>query len=399
MSARDIAWVAAGAAALGVLAHGHRGLMADVRRRRAPPTAPFEPPSVTLIRPIRGLDVEARANVRALLDLDYPGEWEVLLVFDSAEDPAFAITQDELGRHPTRAKRVELLVAGEPPPGMTGKLNAMQLGVSRARGTILAFSDSDTRPEPGVLTALVGALLEDARTGATFAPVYAAARAPLAGDVGYGLLVNAWYGASVARAAEPDGALPFIMGQLMVFRREALQDIGGVGSAAGQFVDDMYLGRRLHEAGWKNRVIHAPLRIVTGNLELKAFLRIFRRWVLFSEAGLPWSFARPNWVRGVMGWLSWGGLAAAVGRRAWGHAAVAALPIGFSVWSQLRLQRACHGPRVSPRHYWVPAVLPLLGAGVALSARVSRDVDWRGRSYRLDARAALGGALPARTSP
>ncbi|MCY1044923.1 glycosyltransferase [Corallococcus sp. bb12-1] len=396
MNKRDGGWVAAGAAGLGLLLHGHLGLMAGLRRRPAPAAKPFEPPSVTIIRPIRGLDVEARQNVRALLDLDYPGEWEVLFVFDSEDDPAFAPTREEVRRHPTRAKRVELLVAGEPPEGLTGKLNAMQLGVDRSRCALVAFSDSDTRPSPGVLTALVGALLEDALTGSTFAPVYAAADAPLAGDVGYGLLVNAWYGASVARTSQADGALPFIMGQLMVFRREALAAIGGVGCAAGQLVDDMYLGRRLHEAGWKNRVIHAPLRIVTGQLELRAFLRIFRRWLLFSETGLPWDFGRPNWVRGVVSGIAWGALAGAVARRAWGRAAVAALPIGFSVWSQLGLQRAHHGPRVAPRHYWVPAVLPLLGAGVALSARLSREVEWRGRGYRLDAKARLGGAPPAR---
>ncbi|WP_158623953.1 hypothetical protein, partial [Corallococcus llansteffanensis] len=83
---------------------------------------------------------------------------------------------------------------------------------------------------------------------------------------------------------------------------------------------------------------------------------------------------------------------------AWGLAAISALPIGFSVWSQLRLQQECHGPRVAPRHFWVPAVLPLLVAGVTLSARLSREVDWRGRSYRLDAKARLGEAQPARAS-
>ncbi|NPC69017.1 glycosyltransferase [Corallococcus sp. AB004] len=395
MNARNLAWTAA---ALGVLVHGHRELMAGLRRRAAPPVKRFEPPAVTVIRPIRGLDVDARENVRALLGLDYPGEWEVLFVFDSEDDPAFLPTREEVAARPTRAKRVELIVAGEPPAGMTGKLNAMQVGVARSRCELLAFSDSDTRPSPGVLTALVGALLEDGGTGATFAPIYAAADAPLAGDVGYGLLVNAWYGASVACTAAPDGALPFLMGQLMVFRRQALESIGGVGCAAGQFVDDMYLGRRLHEAGWKNRVVHAPLRVVTGHLGLGAFLRIFRRWLLFSESGIPGTFARPLWVRGAVSWLSWGALATAVARRAWSPALLSAVPIGFSVWSQLRLQRACHGPEVAPRHYWVPALLPLLGAGVALSARLSRDVDWRGRGYRLDAKARLGEAQPARAS-
>ncbi len=398
MSTWSLGGMAAGAAALGVLARGHRELMAGLRRRAPPPTTHFEPPSVTVIRPIRGLDVEARENVRALLELDYPGDWEVLFVFDSEDDPAFLPTLEEVGRTPTRAKRAELVVAGEPPSGMTGKLNAMQVGVDRSRCELLAFSDSDTRPPPGGLTALVGALLEDERTGATFAPIYAAADTPLAGDVGYGLLVNAWYGASVACNAAPDGALPFLMGQLMVFRRQALASIGGVGCAAGQFVDDMYLGRRLHEAGWKNRVVHAPLRVVTGRLGLGAFLRVFRRWILFAEAGIPGGFARTHWVRGAVTGLSWGCVALAAARRDWRLALVSALPIGFSVWSQLRLQRACHGPDVAPRHYWVPAVLPLLGAGVALSAKLSREVVWRGRGYRLDAKARLGEAQPARAS-
>ncbi|WP_208719580.1 hypothetical protein, partial [Corallococcus sicarius] len=93
-----------------------------------------------------------------------------------------------------------------------------------------------------------------------------------------------------------------------------------------------------------------------------------------------------------------GGLGVAVARRDWGLATIAALPIGFSVWSQLRLQRECHGPSVAPRHFWVPAVLPLLGVGAALCARLSREVDWRGRSYRLDSKARLGDAQPARAS-
>jgi hypothetical protein len=35
-------------------------------------------------------------------------------------------------------------------------------------------------------------------------------------------------------------------------------------------------------------------------------------------------------------------------------------------------------------------VLPLLAAGVAVSSLTSRQVDWRGRSYSLDAAARLG---------
>ena len=148
MNTRDVGWAAAGAAALGVLLRGHIGLMAGLRRRPALAARAFDPPSVTVIRPIRGLDVEARQNVRALLALDYPGEWEALFVFDSEEDPAFAVTREELANAPTRARRVELLVAGEPPEGLTGKLNAMQVGVACSRCTLPTITLSSKDHEP-----------------------------------------------------------------------------------------------------------------------------------------------------------------------------------------------------------------------------------------------------------
>ena len=197
-------------------------------------------------------------------------------------------------------------------------------------------------------------------------------------------------GPTVAWAAEPDGELPFIMGQLMVFRRPALDAVGGVGCAEGQFVDDMYIGKRIAAAGWKNVVVESPLRVVTGGMGPWTFLRTFRRWILFSESGLPFRFTRPNWVRGVACWLAWGVGIAAVVTGDWASAALGAMAIGTSVWTQAWLQRACHGPRLAVTQLWVPAVLPLVSAFVALSARLNRRVDWRGRSYDLDAEARLG---------
>jgi ceramide glucosyltransferase len=284
---------------------------------------------------------------------------------------------------------VKVLTAGTPPRGITGKLNAMLVAVAEARGTLLAFNDSDTRPEPGALSTLVTALLQDERHGAAFTTIFAASDAATAADVAYELLVNAWYGPSVSCAQAPDGTLPFIMGQLMVFRRQALESIGGLGTAAGQFVDDMYLGRRLVEEGWRNAVVHAPLRVVTGGLDLRSFMATFRRWVLFSQSGLSLRWTWPNWARGIACWVAWLCLGAALATGAWGTLLASALAIGISVWDQLTLQRHCHGGPLALRHLWVPAVLPLLAGGVALTSRSSHNVDWRGRNYRLNAGAKL----------
>jgi len=126
-----------------------------------------------------------------------------------------------------------ILVAGT--TARTGKLNAMIVGAARARGSLIAFGDSDTRPDRELLRELVETLMTTPRAGSTFAPVVIDDVPRGSGDVLYALMQNALYAPLAARAAaKSNGALPFIMGQIMVFKREALDAIGGVQVATRQ---------------------------------------------------------------------------------------------------------------------------------------------------------------------
>ena len=389
-----LAYAALGAL-LGVLIFlGHLQMARAIVRPPIPPPRLLHYPTVTVIRPIRGLDIGARENAEALLEQSYPGEQETLFILDSESDPAYSVMV-ELVRARTAAGKGHsaVLIAGKPPPGRTGKLNAMMLGEVSAKGELVAFSDSDTRPGPHLLRILVDELVARPEAGDTFAPVVAQSDVTHAGDVAYELLVNPWYGASVALAAGERGELPFIMGQIMVFTRKALAAVGGVRCAEGQFVDDMYIGQCVARAGFKNVMVPYPLRIVTGGLTPRQFIRVFRRWMLFSQGGLPASFVRPNWFRGTLYFTALGATALALVTSSWVAALLPAAAGAFFVWSQVDLQVRFGGPRVAVKHLWVPAVLPIIGALVALSTKVNRNVDWRGRSYTLDASAKLSGGL------
>ena len=398
MSAASRFFFLLGALVLWAIARSHRRL-ARALSRELPALKPLPVyPSVTVIRPIRGLDVGARENILALLDSAYPGELEILCILDSKDDPAYPLVSELIqSRRSNPRTRAAVLLADAPPPGRTGKLNAMLLGAREAKGELIAFSDSDTRPRADLLSKLVELLLSGPRIGAVFAPIVAVVDSPTVGDVGYALLVNAWYSPAVALVAGTQGELPFIMGQMMVFKREALEAIGGVGCAEGQLVDDMFIGKRVSEAGWLNVVSSRSVPIIIGRMGLLQFLFTFRRWVLFSQGGLPRDFTRLNWIRGILAWMAWVGLAGAL---ASGHAAAAVLmaaAIAAFAASQLLLQRRWGGPRVAVRHWWIPAVLPLVAALVALSTRIWRTVDWRGRRYTLERGARLGSGSPGRS--
>src|SRR5260370_34616958 len=186
-----------GVALLVGIVYGHRQLARGLSRSAVPPSRPASYPSVTVIRPMRGLDVGARENILALLDTVYHGPLEILFVFDSEADPGFPLVRELIQQRPRQSPdRIDVLLAGTPPPGRTGKLNAMLLGVREAKGELLAFGDSDTRPEPQLLQQLVDVLLADPKAGASFAPIVASADAPTAGDIGYGVPGNAGLGPS-----------------------------------------------------------------------------------------------------------------------------------------------------------------------------------------------------------
>ncbi|MBS1152222.1 MAG: ceramide glucosyltransferase [Myxococcaceae bacterium] len=380
-------FVALGCALSLLVIYGHWELSRSIGPRPIPPPRRLKYPSLTVIRPVRGLDPGCHENTLALLDQHYPGALQTLFVFDSELDPAWPVVKEAV-RQAEGIHDAQVLISGAPPATRTGKLNAMIYGLGFARGELVAFSDSDTRPAPDLVRLLVEELLVDPEAGDTFAPVVMNGEARTAGDAGQALLLNGWYGTSAARAAAPTGSLPFIMGELVVFTRRALDAIGGLRVAEGQLVDDMYLGACVTLAGLKNVMVPWKLRVIGGAISFREFVKVFRRWLIFSQSGLPLSFVGVSWLRGLTSALALVGTVAALALAPW----TALFPLaaaGLLVWSDLRLQERFSGQPLPRRHLWIAAVLPFIGLGLMVSSKINRQVEWRGRSYPLGAGARL----------
>ncbi|MBX3157513.1 MAG: glycosyltransferase [Deltaproteobacteria bacterium] len=378
--------LALGATLLAQVAVWHAWFARAIARSPVPARRPERYPSLSVIRPIRGLDVGAEANVRAALATGYPGEVETLFVFDDDTDDALPVVRRIVDE--ASPGTAEILFSGAPPPGRTGKLHAMIAGARRAKGELVAFGDSDSRPSPELLTELVDALYAAPDIGATFAPVVVADPPRTAGDVGYAMLMDALYGPTVARAAGRDGRLPFIMGQLVVFRADALAAIGGPACADGQLVDDMYLGRCMSRAGFANVMIRRPLAIANAGTSLREFMAIYRRWLLFGRNGLTLRFTWPLWVRGVAVWLAAALLAVSLATGAGWAALLACAALVAHGASLERLHVRLGGAPLPLRLRWMSVGLFLL-APLVLASTSRRTVAWRGRAYALRPRASL----------
>jgi ceramide glucosyltransferase len=345
-------------------------------------------PSVSVIRPIRGLDTEAEDNIRAALEHGYPGEVETLFIFDDENEPALPLVHQAIEEfhRSGRSGRAQVYFCGQPPAGQTGKLNAMITGLKHAQGELIAFVDSDVRQDQVALKAVVQTLLTSPGAGAAFAPVIVTKNPCTVGDTGYALMLNGLYGpAAACVTAHSDNTMPFIMGQFMVFKRETLKAIGGLESAEGQLVDDMFLGQRVMAAGLRNVVSPHPVAIIQQGLGFREFMRIFIRWITFSRSGLPGKdFKLISWLRGIVFWLGLilAGLSLSLGFL-WPAlcGALAALAIS---WSINGLHHSIGGEKLPLRYCWVSFAILLFSPLVYLTVHAQSEVIWRGRVYHLD---------------
>jgi ceramide glucosyltransferase len=357
-------------------------------RKRPYPAEPARHPSLSIIRPIKGVDSDVENNLHAAFDHGYRGDVETLFVFDDENEPTFPLVERVIAeqRRANQDLQARIIFSGQPPANRTGKLNAMIAGLEASRHELVAFVDSDIRQDRQDLPVLVATLLSDDKAGSAFPTVISTQPPRTLGDVGYALMINGLYEpAALATAHQLGGALPFIMGHIMVFKREALKAIGGLESAEGQLVDDMFLGRRLNEFGYRNKISPKPAAIIQQDLSLHDFVQILIRWIAFSMSGLPLLTCKlPHWLTGMAFWL---GFIVALIALSTGNLPLALLATcaPLSVAATINdLHQRMAGGRLPFKFAWGSLIIWLAAPLIYFQIWTRREVNWRGRRYRLD---------------
>jgi len=229
ISAAIVAYVYAGYPALVAV----WARLADRRPRRAP-FAPGAWPSISIVIAARNEAPRLAGRIQNLIDQQYPGAVEIIVVSDgSADDPAAS-----LDRFGGAARLIEL------PPG--GKPLALNAGVDAAHGEILIFADARQRFAGAAIASLVENFADPSVGGATGELVLDCEERDTGTDVGEGIGVywkyEKWLRRHESRVWSTLGA----SGAIYALRRICWRPL-----PAAALLDDVLAPMRVVLDGWR----------------------------------------------------------------------------------------------------------------------------------------------------
>ena len=225
-------------------------------RRLGDYRTPARLPKVSILVPARNEEANIVPCVLSLLAQEYP-DFEVLVLDDNSQDG----TSQVLAPIVAEDRRLRVLPGRPLPPGWLGKNWACHQLAQAAASDILLFTDADTRHDPRTLSEAVAALLAQDADLLTAFPRQEVVSLPEQ------LLVPTLTWAFVLflplRLAyrSPRPGLSIAIGQFMLFRRRAYEQIGGHTSVREEVVEDLALARKIKEYGLRWRLVDGNRRI------------------------------------------------------------------------------------------------------------------------------------------
>ncbi|MBN1055262.1 glycosyltransferase family 2 protein [Clostridium botulinum] len=121
-------------------------------------------PFVSVMVPAHNEAIVIRKTVESLLELDYPHDrYEIIIINDNSSDNSAEILQAVKEKV---LDRNLIIINTDNITGGKGKSNALNIGLEKSKGEILAVYDADNTPDSKALKYLVQTLLEDDKLGA-----------------------------------------------------------------------------------------------------------------------------------------------------------------------------------------------------------------------------------------
>jgi ceramide glucosyltransferase len=332
-----------------------------------------ELPSVTLLKPVHGMEPRLAENLESFFRQDYPN-FEIVFGARGADNAALRIAEELCRQHPEVKSKI---VLSGYPTWPNAKVFSLDKMIADSSSDYLVISDSDIKIAPDFLRNVIPPLLDPKNGLVTCFYQGVPAQGLWSTLEALGMSVEMPSGVMVADMME---GMRFAMGAVMATRRDALEKIGGIRSTRDYYSDDFVLGNEIWAVGYHVVLSHHVVKHVLMPRSFQETWGDQLRWMKSTRYSRPkghvgtgLTFAMPF---GLLGWVSSSAL---------GHPGVGAALLGWAFlnrtiqcvtvgWGVIRDSRSLY-------FCWLYPLRDLLGFCTWAGSFLSRTFFWRGETY------------------
>ncbi len=365
-----LAWLAAVFAIIGVLQFLVSAVL--VTRFMAQPVAALrDPPPVSVLKPLCGIEPLTELALESFFLLDYP-VYQLVFGVQDPNDPVLGVLAPLRARYPDQ----DVVVVVDPTlHGSNRKISNLINMLPAATHDTLVMSDADIHVPPYFLRRVVEALLVPGVGLVTTIYTGLAGTPHLPTGLGVAQINYAFLpGALMARWLGRQDCL----GVTMAMQRQVLRDVGGLQTVANHLAEDQVLGRLVRARGLTLTLANVVPATTVPEASFRALFRHELRWARTIRALVP----IPYFLMALQLSIFWA--AAAVVLSA-GALAAWLLFAAVVVARYLLTRRIGQALRLAkPSEPWLLVVRDMVSAVVYVASYCGNQVDWRGQTMQAD---------------
>ena len=329
-------------------------------------------PAITLLKPLKGCDAEARRCLQSWFTQNYSGPVQILFGVASAEDPVCAVVRGLLADHPQCDAQLHICAESL---GANAKVSTLVQLARHVKHELILLSDADVRVPPDFLAHIVSPL-RDPGVGAAFC-FYRLANPSNLAMRWEAVATNAdfWSQVLMGHSLKP---VDFALGAVMLTRRERLEEIGGFSALVDYLADDYQLGHQIAQRGHRIAICPVVVECWDPPMDGRVVWAHQLRWARTIRVCQP----LPYFCSIISNATLWPLLWAAVAPSAL-TLLVACGCVSFRMFTAVALQTRLTQTRGHGFDDWLVPVKDLLQVAIWTLAFLGNHVEWRGQRYRV----------------
>jgi ceramide glucosyltransferase len=256
-------------------------------RKKRLSSAQVSPP-ISILKPLKGVEPGLREDLRSFFTLEYR-EFELLFCLETPMDPAFAVVREMASEFP--GVNYRFFFSGCAGKDRNPKVANMEGGYRSANYDWILITDSNVRMSEALVADFTDEI-GDPSLGIVSAVVrgddsFSDAPSTFAGTI-EAVYLNTFYarGMALAEAAGKE----CVVGKLMLFRKSAMERMGGIRTLGIYLAEDYMAGIGLKRLGYRIKIARVPVTQVIGQYRFEDFWRRHVRWGKIRKAQAPVAF-------------------------------------------------------------------------------------------------------------